>query len=198
MSLGRHAAALQSFEQARALYGASGMPPGAVWMARDTAECYLHLHRPADALQVLAGVEDELRHTDRTTHHFSVAARRIAAHLLLGQREAALAVLDAIGALPVVDLGEQAWLATQRAAVLLQDGAADEALVAAGRARALAGRAGMRRRAAEAALLESRALLALGRLDEATRAVSRARRASRILAAAPLLYGTHELLGQIA
>lgn len=56
----------------------------------------------------------------------------------------------------------------------------------------------MRRLAAEAAIVEGSALLALGRVDEARRQAAAARRLAVALGAPPVLHRAHELTGRIA
>ncbi|MGD9892744.1 MAG: CHAT domain-containing protein [Dehalococcoidia bacterium] len=199
MSLGRYAAALRTFEEISPIFQTFGLDFGAVRLARDMADCYLRLNRPADALTILESVDDQLRRVDRKADASAHAMRRVAAYLLLDERDAALSTLDAMSANGLAtDLHEQAWVASQRAVVLLRSRALDDALTSIRIATALARKSGPRRRVADVSLIESSILLEVGNIDEAERSARRARRVARTLDAAPLLHRSFEQLGRIA
>jgi CHAT domain-containing protein len=195
MNLGHFAAALRTFETVAPAYEAAGIGTESLRLARDRADCYLRLGRPADALELLEGLE--LTHFEQLGP--AVAMRRAAALLYLGRNREALDVLAAAeDSSAAAGLDQQAWLAAQRAAILLADGATDEALAIAGRAEALARRTGSRRLLADALLTRTGSLLALGDTVAAAPLAERVRRLARKLDAAPILGRTYELLGQIA
>lgn len=198
LGLGRYTEALQAFETARAGDHELGLYDGGA-LACDTADCYIRLNRPTDALAALDSAEEELRRLDTLPDLLGVAARRVVALQLLGQDQEALAVAaEAERRFPAGAIQHRAWLAGQQAFALLRGGARAEALVEARRARALARSAGMTRLAAEAEIVSGSALLALGRVQEAAESAARARRQARSVAAAPVLYQAHELLGRLA
>lgn len=199
MSLGRYAAALHTFEAIGPIFQSFGLDFGAVRLARDMADCYLRLNRPADAIAVLDSVDVQLQRVDRKADAAAHAMRRVAAFILLDEYKAALTTLDVMTAEGLAtDVHEQAWVASQRAAVLLRSRAFDEALTNVRSAASLARRSGARRLVADSSLIESATLLETGNIDEAERSAARARRIAHALDAAPLLHRSLEQLGRIA
>jgi len=199
MDLGRYTAALRAFEAAGEMFGALGQNGARPMLALNTADCYLSLNRPDDALRILTAAEGQLRRRENAQRALGVATRRVAAHLMLGQREEARSVLDEVEHLfPDGPVQYRAWLAAQRAGLLVRDGENEEALAVSRRARSLARSGGLRQLAAEAWVHEGAALLALGRVDDARRAASCSQRIARLLDSSPLLHRAHELLGMVA
>lgn len=198
MELGRYSAALRAFESARSVHRSLGVPLGPA-LARDAATCYLSLNRPLDALAVVADAEKDQHGPGTPLEAIALASRRAAAHLLLGQREQAGAVLDEAGRrFPLGAVQHRAWLAVQRAGLLAAERDPIEVLAAAQHAQNLARSAGMRRLHAESLIIEGVAELARGNTDRAIRAASRARRLARAAGAPPLLRRVYELLGRTA
>jgi CHAT domain-containing protein len=199
MELGHYAAALHAFDEVRPRFRVLGMHSEAVVLANYTAECYLYLNRPADALTVLAEADEDAGPLDSPQDALGRALHRVAAHLLLGDRDAVLAeVNDAERRFPTGAVQHRAWLAAQHAATLVNNGAPEEALASAARAERLARAAGMRRLVAGTRITQGEALLALDRTEDARLTAERARRLARAIDAAPLLYRAHELLGRAA
>jgi CHAT domain-containing protein len=199
LDLGRYREALKAFDAAREQFHNLGLTIDATWASYATADCYLRLNRPVDALAALDAAESDVQSMDGVPYVMAVATRRVAAHLLLDQDAEALVVLDEAGRnCPVGALQHRAWLAVERAAVLLRKGQFAEAAASAYDASLLARRSGMRHIAAEALTTGGFALLALGRMDEARRASTRARRVARADGGAPLLGAVYTLLGRLA
>jgi tetratricopeptide (TPR) repeat protein len=199
MEIGRYAAALRRLEDARAGFRQLELSGEAAQVGPVLAECYLYLNRPADALASLAEADDDLSRTDAHPVAQAVAIRRVAAHLLLGDSDQALMVLDeADRQFQTGATQHRAWLAEQRATLILRDGDPNEALEIARNAERLARTTGARRRLAAATLVEGAVLVALGKHDDALRVADRARRHARAVDAAPLLARTHELIGRVA
>lgn len=198
-ALGRYSAALQAFERARAMNLHLAITAQEASLGCETADCYLALNRPDDALAVLTETAAELANGGSVQDALGVATRQVAAHLLRGEEQAALAVLhEAERRFQSGAMQHRAWLAAQRAAVLAREGEFRETLTSAQRARALANAAGMRRVVADARISESAAHLGLGNLREAEASAVAARRIAREMDAAPLLHRVLELLGRIA
>ncbi len=199
MALGRYASALLAFDEAQSSMRALEMRADAASLARMVADCYLMLNRPVDALSALDNADEDLVRTDNALDALGIATRRVASHLLLGDREQALAVLnEAEQRFPTGALQHRAWLAAQRAAVLLSDDQPVEALATARGAARLAKAAGVRRITADSLVTEGAALLALGNPSEAARLAGRARRMAGELHSASTMYRAFELLGKVA
>jgi tetratricopeptide (TPR) repeat protein len=199
MALGRYAAALRDFDEALPVMRDRGLSADAVSLARTMADCYLYLSRPNDALATLAEADGDLIHTDSAMDALGVATRRVAALLVLDEREAARQALDeAEQRFPVGVAQHRAWLAVERAALLLRDGQIAEALAVARRAERLARTTGIRHLTARSLLVQSEALLAQSDTAEAARAASQAARLARLEDAAPLLYRVNDVRGRIA
>jgi tetratricopeptide (TPR) repeat protein len=199
LRLGRHTAALQALEDARSLYDTVSLHDGAVTLALDLADCYLRLNRPAEALTVLDETAAHLSHVDATWEICGLASRRAAAQVMLNQPQEALSTLEAAADHALAAPAEQrAWLALQRASVLVDQGRAEAALEATREAGVIARRAGLRPLLAETHLIEGQACRAVHDMDRAKQAAGRARRLGRAQDAAPVLQRAHELLGRIA
>jgi CHAT domain-containing protein len=199
MALGRYASALRDFDEALPIMRDRGLTADAVSLARTMADCYLHLSRPNDALEILASAEADLNHTDNAIDALGVATRRVAALLALDDQEAAREALDTVEQRFSVGVAHhRAWLAVERAALLVRDGQAADALAVARRAERLARTTGIRHLTARSLLIQSEALLALRDVVEAGRTASRADRLARLENAAPLLYRVNEVRGRIA
>jgi CHAT domain-containing protein/tetratricopeptide (TPR) repeat protein len=196
---GHYAAALRSFAEARAAFAEMGVRDGGLWYARDAADCYLLLNRPADALTAIAAAADAVRHSDDIQDQFALATRQIAALLSLGRYAESLAALREAERLLATGAGDRrSWLQAQRAAVLLHDGALADAIAVAREAITLARQAGAPRVVADALITEASAELALGNAVAALPVAARAQRLARRLDAAPLIGRACELLGRIA
>jgi tetratricopeptide (TPR) repeat protein len=199
MSLGRYTAALRAFGESEAILRSQNAHAALLWLAPVVADCYLRLNRPADALQTVDQATVHLSEVDGVAHAYSLAVRRVAALMMLGDRQAALGAIEA--AERTVTLGERddrTLLALYRAAALDAEGKCDQALLDAQRAYRLAHASGSGRYRVEALLIEGSALLAAGRLGESDVVAHRALRNARSLAAAPSLHRVYELLARIA
>lgn len=198
VALGRYTAALQALQPTWNALRALGSRSDAVTVAHVIADCYLNLNRPLDALATLDEAGRDLAGTDNATEALGLTARRVAAYLMLDQQDHALAEQEeAERRYPAGADQHRAWLATQRAAILVRAGIPEEALLASRRAWRLARACDMRRLLASALLSEGAALLGLGDFDGARRAAGRARRLAVAEDAAPLLHRVHELTGRI-
>lgn len=197
VELGRHAAALDAFDEAMSAYRRLGLRHEVLITAHCMADCYLLLNRPADAYAL---IHDALRERDRTdsAQIASALTTRLAIALLRMDRhdEALTALAEAERSAAITSPTDHAWLTIQRAQSLLDQGLASEALVAARKARLLARKAGMRRITAEASVIEGQALLDLGQVVAAVRVAQSARRSASAIDASPVLRRVHELLGQ--
>jgi len=198
--LGRYAAALRAFEEARQQFDSLGLHDGTtITLALDLADCYLRLNRPTDALSTLSTVNHELSQIDTPLFAFRVESRRLAAQLLLNRHEEALATIDVASRFAVsAHVEDRIWLAIHRATLLLDQSQTAGALAAAREAVAVARQSSLRPLIAEAWIAEGRALLALGDASGARRVALRARRLARAQGAAPLLQRAYELSGRIA
>ena len=196
---GRYTRALRSFEEARSLFIRLGAGAETVMMVRDTADCYLQLNRPADALAILADIESEPTLSDNVHDLLGVAVRKAAAQWMLGRAEAARTTLEnAERDYASAGLEARAWLAVEQAAMLLAQGAAAQALVHARAARAVAKSSGRGLLAANSRLVEAAALVDLNHYGRARTVAADALMACRRLDAASLVAGAEELLGRIA
>lgn len=200
MELGRYAAALRSLEAAQGSFRALDLHHEAIEVGYQVADCYLQLNRPADTLGALDEAEGDRARTDDSLEvTIGLATRKVVALLQLDRRTDALSELDSVEERASAGpLEHQAWFAFQRAATLLSESRATEALPAAQRARDLARAAGVRRLVTDALILEGAAFLELGQTEEASRAAARARRLATAVGAAPLLHRVHELIGRVA
>jgi tetratricopeptide (TPR) repeat protein len=200
MELGRYAAALRNLEAARSSFRVLGLHHEALEVGYHVADCYLRLNRPADTIAALDEAESDRDRTDDSLEVTTgLATRRVVALLQLDRRTDALSELDNVEERAAAGpLEHQAWFAFQRAATLLSESRATEALPAAQRARDLARAAGVRRLIADASILEGMAFLELGQMEEAGRAAARARRLASAVGTAPLLHRVHELIGRVA
>jgi tetratricopeptide (TPR) repeat protein len=199
MALGRYGAALRSFESARSLFRSLGLRAWLVGLSLEAADCYLALNRPEEALAALDEAEQEAGTVKNPQDALGLAVRRAAACLALDRHAEARTALDEVAQRASVGgVQHRAWHAVQQAALLLRDGDPAAALAGARAAERLARAAGMRRLVADAAVVQGRALLALGRTDEAEQAGARAARLARAADAAALLQRAYELLGRVA
>lgn len=197
--LGRYAAALRSFEEAKALYDDLSLHDGSVQIRLDIADCYLRLNRPAEALTALDDVDHYQVHVDEAIQVVEIATRRIVAHLLLEQESAAMEIVEGTAGITSPGFVEaRIWLGAQRAALFLRKNLPHECLAECRQIVAAARQAGLTPWVADAQILEGWAFLTLGNVQAAAHAAARAYREARRQDAAPLLHRSLELRGRIA